>query len=124
MLNVFPGRRNISFMHIMPTGPETTRSIGEFFLEDERPNAEEQAAMDYVKQVLQPEDIGLVESVQRGLHSKGYTQGRFVVIFTARFVQRARRTPLSIHVAEGHERWSPVTGAAVRRQSPRTDRSP
>ena len=35
--------------------------------------------MDYVKQVLQPEDIGLVESVQRGLHSKGYTQGRFVV---------------------------------------------
>ncbi|MGH8337989.1 MAG: SRPBCC family protein, partial [Gammaproteobacteria bacterium] len=43
------------------------------------PNAEEQAAMEYIKQVLQPEDIGLVESVQRGLHSKGYTQGRFVV---------------------------------------------
>jgi phenylpropionate dioxygenase-like ring-hydroxylating dioxygenase large terminal subunit len=78
-LNVFPGRRNISFMHIMPTGPETTLEHWDFFLEDERPNAEEQAAMDYVKQVLQPEDIGLVESVQRGLHSKGYTQGRFVV---------------------------------------------
>jgi carnitine monooxygenase subunit len=29
--------------------------------------------------VLQPEDIGLVESVQRGLHSRGYNQGRFMV---------------------------------------------
>lgn len=78
-LNVFPGRRNISFMHIMPTGPESAMEHWDFFLEDETPNAEEQAAMEYIKQVLQPEDIGLVESVQRGLHSKGYNQGRFVV---------------------------------------------
>lgn len=35
--------------------------------------------MDYQKDVLQPEDVGPCESVQRGLKSKGYNQGRFVV---------------------------------------------
>lgn len=77
--NVFPGRRNLSFMHIIPTGPETTFEHWDFFLDEETPNEEEKAAMDYVKDVLQPEDIGLVESVQQGLHSKAYTQGRLVI---------------------------------------------
>ena len=36
-------------------------------------------AMTYVDKVLQPEDIGLCESVQRGLKAFGYNQGRFVV---------------------------------------------
>lgn len=78
-LNVFPGRRNLSFMHIMPTGPETTLEHWDFFLDEETPNEEEVAAMAYVKDVLQPEDIGIVESVQRGLHSKAYTRGRLVI---------------------------------------------
>lgn len=29
--------------------------------------------------ILEREDVGLCESVQRGLQSKGYNQGRFVV---------------------------------------------
>lgn len=77
--NVFPGRRNLSFMHIMPTGPETTFEHWDFFLDEATPNEEEKAAMEYIKDVLQPEDIGLVESVQRGLHSKAYSQGRLVI---------------------------------------------
>lgn len=77
--NVFPGRRNLSFMHIMPTGPETTFEHWDFFLDQTTPNEEEIAAMEYIKDVLQPEDIGLVESVQRGLHSKVYSQGRLVI---------------------------------------------
>ena len=36
-------------------------------------------AMDYQRDVLQPEDVGLCESVFRGLQSRGYNQGRFVV---------------------------------------------
>jgi choline monooxygenase len=36
-------------------------------------------AIAYQKDVLQPEDIGLCESVQKGLQSKGYNQGRFIV---------------------------------------------
>lgn len=77
--NVFPGRRNMSLMHIMPTGPETTYEHWDFFLDEATPNEEEDAAIKYIKEILQPEDIGLVESVQRGLHSMVYSQGRLVI---------------------------------------------
>jgi len=42
------------------------------------PTDEEQAVIDFVD-VVRREDFPLVESVQRGLHSQGYHQGRFVV---------------------------------------------
>ncbi len=77
--NVMPGRRNISVLHMMPSGPETTYEHWDFFFEDGAPNEEETAAMEYLEQVLQPEDIGLVESVQSGLHSRVYSQGRLVI---------------------------------------------
>ena len=34
--------------------------------------------MRYIDEVLQPEDIGLVESVQRGMATPAFTQGRIV----------------------------------------------
>jgi len=49
------------------------------FLTGETPSECEWDAIKYIDEVLQPEDIGLVESVQRGLHSKAYSQGRFIV---------------------------------------------
>ena len=77
--NVFPGPANITVLHIMPTGPETTfEHFDMFTLSDELSDTELDAKR-YVDEVLQPEDIGLVESVQRGLHSLGYTQGRLIV---------------------------------------------
>ena len=36
----------------------------------------EQEAIDFIDHTLQPEDIGLVESVQRGMQTPAYTQGR------------------------------------------------
>ena len=77
--NVFPGPANITVLHIQPTGPETTLEHFDFFFVDSTPSEAERQAIDYVDKVLQPEDIGLVESVQRGLHSRGYTQGRLMV---------------------------------------------
>lgn len=77
--NVFPGTPNVTILHIMPTGPETTLEHFDFYFADKTPQECEQQAIDYVDKVLQPEDIGLVESVQRGLHSRGYKQGRFVI---------------------------------------------
>lgn len=77
--NVFPGSANITVLHIQPTGPETTLEHFDFFFADATPTEGERQAIDYVDKVLQPEDIGLVESVQRGLHSRGYTQGRLMV---------------------------------------------
>ena len=77
--NVFPGPANITTLHIMPTGPETTLEHFDFYFADAQPSEAEQQAIKYIDEVLQPEDIGLVESVQRGLHSRGYSQGRFMV---------------------------------------------
>ena len=77
--NIFPGPANITVLHIQPTGPETTLEHFDFFFKENTPSDSERQAIDYVDKVLQPEDIGLVESVQRGLHSRGYTQGRLMV---------------------------------------------
>ncbi len=77
--NVFPGPANITVLHIMPTGPETTLEHFDFFFLQDQPTEAEMQAIKYVDEVLQVEDIGLVESVQRGLHSRGYNQGRFMV---------------------------------------------
>lgn len=77
--NTFPGCPNMTVLHIMPTGPETTREHFDFYFLNKEPSADEWSAIRYVDEVLQPEDIGLVESVQRGLHSRGYLQGRYIV---------------------------------------------
>jgi choline monooxygenase len=78
-VNTFPGCGNIMVMHVMPSGSETTLEHFDFYFLESTPNEEEMAAIRYIDEVLQVEDIGLVESVQRGLHSRGYDQGRFIV---------------------------------------------
>ena len=42
------------------------------------PVMQEQEVIDFVN-VVREEDIPLCESVQKGLHSQGYNQGRFIV---------------------------------------------
>lgn len=75
----FPGSGNIMTMRMIPTGPETTHEIIDFYFLNNTPDAAQTEAIAYVNDVLTPEDIGIVESVQRGLHSRGYNQGRFMV---------------------------------------------
>ncbi|MEZ5926427.1 MAG: ring-hydroxylating oxygenase subunit alpha [Hyphomicrobiaceae bacterium] len=77
--NTFPGCANTGILHIMPTGPETTLEHFDFFFAEDVPEATINEAIEYLDKVLNPEDIALVESVQRGLHSRGYSQGRFIV---------------------------------------------
>lgn len=77
--NTFPGPANMTVLHIMPTGPETVLEHFDLYSLDKTPSECEREAMKYIDEVLQPEDIGLVESVQRGLHSRGYHRGRFIV---------------------------------------------
>jgi choline monooxygenase len=78
-IEVFPGAPNVNIFHHVPMGPEKTRHVFEFYMESPTPTAEQEDAIRYIDEVLQAEDIALVESVQRGLHSKGYNQGRFIV---------------------------------------------
>ena len=75
----YPGSGNIMTMRMIPTGPETTQQIIDFYFLDATPDETQREAIKYVEEVLTPEDISIVESVQRGLHSRGYNQGRFIV---------------------------------------------
>lgn len=76
---IYPGEPNISVLQMVPIGPERTIEYQDWFLPNPVPSKQQCEAMVYQKDVLQPEDVRLCESVQRGLKSKGYNQGRFVV---------------------------------------------
>lgn len=85
----YPGEANLSVLQMNPTGPERCIEYQDWFVKDGRITEQLKDAIDYQIDVLQPEDIALCESVQRGLKSSGYNQGRFVV--------DAERTELSEH---------------------------
>ncbi len=74
----YPGRSSMIVLNIIPIGPDRTLETYDFFLETPEPNEMEQDAIRYLDEVLQVEDIGLVESVQRGMSTPAFTQGRIV----------------------------------------------
>ncbi|WP_257350640.1 aromatic ring-hydroxylating oxygenase subunit alpha [Pseudalkalibacillus decolorationis] len=78
-IDIMPGETGLIIMYIEPDGPENTIEHLEFYYLTKEPSAEGWANIEYQDKVLTPEDIALVESVQRGLHSKGYVDGRYVV---------------------------------------------
>lgn len=73
MLNVYPD--NLSSNLILPLGPDRTLTIFEWFAYS---GDVAQATIDFSDEIQQ-EDIGICESVQRGLRSRNYSQGRFSV---------------------------------------------
>jgi len=74
----YPGRGNMIVMQIIPAGEGRTLETYDFFFETAEPNEGEQEAIKYIDDVLQAEDIALVESVQRGMNTPAFTQGRIV----------------------------------------------
>ncbi|WP_282605410.1 ring-hydroxylating oxygenase subunit alpha [Pelagibius sp. Alg239-R121] len=74
----YPGRGNIIVMQIIPAGPNRTLETYDFFFETADPVAAEREAIQYIDEVLQAEDIALVESVQRGMSTPAFNQGRIV----------------------------------------------
>lgn len=74
----YPGRGNFLVLNVIPTGPETTRETYDFYFETAQPTEREWEAIAYVRDVLQREDISLVESVQRGMNTPAFEQGRLV----------------------------------------------
>ncbi|MDH3689033.1 MAG: aromatic ring-hydroxylating dioxygenase subunit alpha [Gammaproteobacteria bacterium] len=75
-INVLPGKPSIVVMSVLPTGLETSSFIGHRYALDD---SDDVARMDYLNNILGMEDKGLCESVQRGLKSQSYDQGRFMV---------------------------------------------
>ncbi len=74
----YPGRGNFIVMNIIPAGPGKTLETYDFFLETPEPNAAEIESIKYIDEVLQVEDIALLESIQRGMSTPAFTQGRIV----------------------------------------------
>ena len=72
MLNVYPD--NMSSNLILPMGPDRTLTIFEWFAYGGAEVA--QSTIDFSDEIQQ-EDIKICESVQRGLKSRNYSQGRF-----------------------------------------------
>ena len=77
-INLVPGAGHLAILSVLPVDLETTVFTGQR-LALGGSEGENQAAFDYLTAVLGPEDQGLCESVQRGLKSRSYNQGRFVV---------------------------------------------
>ncbi len=74
----YPGRGNMIVMNVVPMGFDTTYETYDFYFETPEPNAGEREAIKYLDEVLQVEDIALVESVQRGMSTPAFSQGRIV----------------------------------------------
>lgn len=74
----YPGRSSMIVLNIIPAGPDRTLETYDFFLRTPEPDAMEIEAIRYIDEVLQVEDISLVESVQRGMSTPAFTQGRIV----------------------------------------------
>jgi len=75
-LNVLPGDGNYGVFYMFPVDADTTIQHFEFYFRDATPTEEQQQLIDYYKNVLKPEDLSIVESVQRGLKSRGYRNGQ------------------------------------------------
>ncbi len=65
-------------LNVIPVAPDRTFETYDFFLETPDPDDTEKAAIEYLDKVLQAEDIALVESVQRGMNTPAFQQGRIV----------------------------------------------
>ena len=75
----YPGRGNFMVWRFYPAGPEETYEVFDFFFETDSPNDAEREAIKFIDETLQPEDIALVESVQRGMRTPAFNQGRYLV---------------------------------------------
>lgn len=74
----YPGRSSMIVLNVIPMAPDRTLETYDFYFETPEPIEAEREAIRYLDEVLQVEDIGLVESVQRGMETPAFQQGRIV----------------------------------------------
>ena len=78
MINIYPGPGNVSLNLIVPIDAERTRAIYEYCFVDTVDDTEVEEFVRFIDQV-QREDIVLCESVQRGLRSGFFEQGKLML---------------------------------------------
>jgi carnitine monooxygenase subunit len=75
----YPGRGNFMVFQVLPAGPDRTLETWDFYFVTAALEDAEVQSVRYVDEVLQAQDISLVESVQRGMSTPAFDQGRIVV---------------------------------------------
>jgi len=88
-INLMPGAEEINISAIRPLALEKSDFSGQSLTVNGRFDQERE---NYTIDVLMPEDVSLCESVQRGLKSKGYTQGPIIAD-----AKRSGRSEHAIH---------------------------
>jgi choline monooxygenase len=74
----YPGRGNFMVFQVIPAAPDRTLETWDFYFETAELDDAEKQAVSYIDDVLQCQDIALVESVQRGMSTPAFDQGRIV----------------------------------------------
>ncbi|MEU7691202.1 MULTISPECIES: SRPBCC family protein [Microbispora] len=74
----YPGRGNFMVLQVIPAGPGRTLETWDFYFETAELLDAEVEAVRYIDEVLQQQDITIVESVQRGMNTPAFDQGRIV----------------------------------------------
>lgn len=74
MMNLYRGVMDTNL--VLPLGPEKCRVIFDFYFTDKFDKAFKNESV-VVADRVQAEDVGICEEVQRGLHSRSYSTGRF-----------------------------------------------
>ena len=77
VLEVYPGGY-LNVFHHVPISPEKTLQRCEWYFPTETPTESQQGVIDFIN-IVRDEDIPICETVQLGLHSMGYGQGRLMV---------------------------------------------
>ncbi|MFN8224317.1 MAG: ring-hydroxylating oxygenase subunit alpha [Gaiellales bacterium] len=74
----YPGRGNFMVFQVVPAGVDRTLETWDFYLETPELSDAEVESVHYIDEVLQRQDISIVESVQRGMNTPAFNQGRIV----------------------------------------------
>jgi choline monooxygenase len=77
-LNVYPGHGNVSINHFIPSAVDRTLVVKDYLFVDGVEANEEADFIRFIEQV-QVEDVALCESVQRGLSTGYFDQGRLML---------------------------------------------
>ena len=75
---ILPGASMLLVFLMVPNGPEATAEPLLYFGLGDELDAGTASAVEWFNTILGPEDVEIVESVQRGLHSLGYQRGRLM----------------------------------------------
>jgi len=77
-IEVYPGG-HLNLFHCMPNGAGASTQTIEWYFPEAEPTPEQAEIIDYLHRTVRMEDVALCESVQRGLASRAYHQGRLIV---------------------------------------------